>query len=129
MGSDFTYEDLGDQDPDDYRFELLSESDSVTVLKGRKKRESQYAYILFYIHPDRYTLIKALYFDRVGNKVKRLEASAYEKVIEKVWRPGKMVMYDLQNERRTVLEWTNRTMNKTIPSWRFSERGLRRGVR
>lgn len=131
MGSDFTYEDLGDQDPDEYSFEMLSEADSATVLKGRKNEDSQYAYIHFYIDPDRYTLQKAEYFNEDGEKIKRLVASNYEKVLDEqdVWRPGKMVMYDLENDRKTELKWTDRTINESIASWRFTERGLRRGVR
>ena len=133
MGSDFTYEDLGDQDPDEYTFELLSESesDSVTVLKARKKEQSQYAYIHFFIDADRYTLQKAAYFNEDGEKIKRLVASNYKMVLEQenVWRPGKMVMYDLKNDRRTELQWTDRKINEQIASWRFTERGLRRGVR
>jgi len=129
MGSDFTYEDLGDQDPDEYTFELLSETDSATVLKGRKKGASQYRYIHFHVHPDRYTLLKAEYFINEEEKIKRLVASDYKKVLENVWRPGKMVMYDLKNDRKTELIWTNRTINEQIPTWRFTERGLRRGVR
>jgi len=130
MGSDFTYEDLGDQDPDEYTFELLSETDSVTILKGRKKEDSQYAHIHFYIDPDRYTLQKAEYFNEGGEKIKRLVASNYKKVLDEqdVWRPGKMVMYDLENDRKTELKWTDRTINSSIASWRFTERGLRRGV-
>jgi len=130
MGSDFTYEDLGDQDPDEYTFEKLSETDSVTVLKGRKKEDSQYAYIHFYIDPDRYTLQKAEYYNEDGERIKRLVASNYEKVLvdEDVWRPGMMVMYDLENDRKTELKWTDRTINSSIASWRFTERGLRRGV-
>ena len=131
MGSDFTYEDLGDQDPDEYTFEMLSETDSVTVLKGRKKEDSQYASIHFYVDPDRYTLQKAEYFNDDGEKIKRLVAKDYQKVLDEqdVWRPGKMVMYDLENNRKTELKWTDRTINRSIASWRFTERGLKRGVR
>jgi len=130
MGSDFTYEDLGDQSPEDYRFEMENQSDTAYVLRAVKTEQSQYHYMLFYIDPDRYVLRKIEYFDDQDVMVKRLEASNYRLVLEdeEVWQPGKMVMYDLSNDRKTELLWSNRRINASIPSWRFTERGLRRGL-
>lgn len=128
MGSDFTYEDLGDQAPEDYRFELASKSDTTHILRATKKEKSQYAYMLFYIDPDRYVLQKIEYFNEQDVIIKRLEASDYVEVMDEVWQPGKMVMYDLQADRKTELSWSNREVNSSIPSWRFTERGLRRGL-
>lgn len=128
MGSDFTYEDLGDQDPEDYKFEIRSKSDSTYVLKAVKKESSKYNYMYFYIDPDRYVLQKIEYFNDQDEMIKRLDASGYTKVMPEVWQPGKMVMYDLKNERKTELSWSNRNVNASIPGWRFTERGLRRGL-
>ena len=128
MGSDFTYEDLGDQDPEDYRFELESKTDSVFVLKAKKKGSSQYHYIRFYIDAQRYVLTKAEYFNEDGDMIKRLESTDFQNVMEDVWRPGTMTMFDLVNDRKTTLSWSNRTFNESIPGWRFTERGLKRGL-
>lgn len=128
MGSDFTYEDLGDQDPEDYDFEMYSKSDTTYVLKAEKNESSEYNYLYFYIDPDRYVLQKIEYFNEEESMIKRLVASGYTKVLEEVWQPGKMVMYDLRNDRKTELTWSNREVNASIPEWRFTERGLRRGL-
>lgn len=128
MGSDFTYEDLGDQDPEDYSFELQEESDSAYVLKAEKNESSQYSYIYFYVDADKYVLQQAEYFNEEGKMIKRLEASDYENLVDNVWQPGKMIMFDLRNDRKTELNWSNRNVNASIPSWRFTERGLRRGL-
>lgn len=128
MGSDFTYEDLGDQDPEDYDFELRSKSDTTFVLKAEKTESSEYNYLYFYIDPDRYVLQKIEYFNDENDMIKRLEASRYTEVTNEVWQPGKMVMYDLRNDRKTELSWSNRNVNASIPGWRFTERGLRRGL-
>lgn len=128
MGSDFTYEDLGDQDPDDYIFAMQSERDSSYVLKAEKKEESQYHYLYFYVDPERYVLQRVEYFNEEGVIIKRLEASGHKKVLDEVWRPGTMVMYDLRNGRKTELTWSNRIINDPIPGWRFTERGLKRGL-
>lgn len=128
MGSDFTYEDLSDQDPQHYTFQMHAKSDSAYVLKARKKGSSQYDYIYFHVHPDRYVLQKAEYFNDEGTMIKQLVASEYEEVMEEVWQPAKMVMFDLRNDRKTELSWSNRQINTSIPEWRFTERGLRRGL-
>lgn len=128
MGSDFTYEDLGDQDPDDYEFEIRSKSDTTYVLKAKKTEDSEYHYLYFYIDPDRYVLQKIEYFNDEEQMIKRLEASGYLEVMDDVWQPGKMVMYDLRNDRKTELSWSERDVNASIPGWRFTERGLRRGL-
>ena len=126
MGSDFTYEDLGAQDPDEYDFELISEEGNEAVIKATKKEDSQYAYIHFYIDTDKYALSKAEYFNESDENIKRLEATDYANAYENVWRPGKMVMYDLREDRRTELTWKDRNFNDPVPDWRFTERALRR---
>ena len=128
MGSDFTYEDLGDQDPEDYTFEMRAETDTSYVLQARKKDQSQYDHLFFYVHPDRYYLQKVEYFNEEGTMIKRLEASGHREVMQQVWRPVTMVMYDLRNDRKTELSWSNRVINEAIPDWRFTERGLKRGL-
>lgn len=127
MGSDFTYEDLGNQDPDEYDFELLSEEDDTAVLRAVKKENSQYAYIKFYVDTDRYVLDKAEYFNEDDEMIKRLETGDYTNQYEDIWLAGSMTMFDLREDRKTELSWTNRTINESIPDWRFTERALRRG--
>ncbi|MFN1835446.1 outer membrane lipoprotein-sorting protein [Balneola sp. MJW-20] len=126
MGSDFTYEDLGAQDPDEYDYELISEQGNEAVIKAVKRSESQYAYIHFYIDTEKYVLSKAEYFNDKDVNIKRLEAQNYTNAYEDVWRPGKMVMYDLREDRRTELTWKDRSFNEPVPDWRFTERALRR---
>lgn len=128
MGSDFTYEDLGDQSSKDYLFEMEAKSDTFYVLRATKKEQSQYNHMLFYIDPDRYVLQKVEYFNEQDEMLKRLQTSDYEQVFEDVWQPGKMVMLDLRNDRKTELIWSDRNVSASIPSWRFTERGLRRGL-
>jgi len=128
MGSDFTYEDLGDQNPDDYSFTLEAETDTAYVLYAEKESASQYDHFRFYIHPEKYTPTEIEYFNADGTMIKKLVAEDFEKVGDQLWQPSQMTMYDLKNERRTELIWKDRRTNTTIPQWRFTERGLRRGL-
>lgn len=128
MGSDFTYEDLRAYDPDDYEF-LWMESDSEYFrIRARNILSEQYDQLYFIIQRETYAVEKVEYFDGAGEVIKRLEAEQFENLYEDLWSPGKMTMYDLREDRKTELIWDNRTINDPIPGWRFSERGLRRGL-
>ncbi|MFW6348264.1 MAG: outer membrane lipoprotein-sorting protein [Cyclonatronaceae bacterium] len=128
MGSDFTFEDLGNQNPDNFEFELLEEDEEQVKLLATPTDDSQYAYIHFYIDAERLVLEKADYFNEDDERIKELTASDYENVRDDIWRPGTMVMRDLQAERRTELRWTDRVFDDPIPERYFTERQLRRGL-
>ena len=128
MGSDFTYEDLGDQNPEDYKFDLQAETDSAYVLRAAKKNDSQYHYLRFFVDPKRYTLSRVEYYNNNGTMIKKLIAENFKQINDKLWQPTLMTMYDLENDRRTELRWINRQIGPDIPQWRFTERGLRRGL-
>lgn len=128
MGSDFTYEDLGAQDPDDYSFTLEAETDTAFVLGATKQGDSQYDHLKFYIDPEKYALLKVEYFNDSDEMIKKLVAGELEKLNDRLWKPQTMTMYDLKNNRKTTLRWENRQTGQAIPQWRFTERGLRRGL-
>lgn len=128
MGSDFTYEDLGDQDPDDYDFEWLEEHDTYFLVRASKPDSDQYAYVEFEILKEKYVLQTIHYFDSEGNQIKRLEAEQLEQISDELWSPAKMTMFDLRDDRHTEISWSDREINASIEEWRFTERGLRRGI-
>lgn len=128
MGSDFTYEDLGAQNPDDYEFEWLEKHDNHYLIRANTPESDQYAYVEFEIDREKYTLRKVHYFNGDGEQIKRLEAEEFEQLSDNFWSPARMTMYDLKEDRNTVIRWSDREINVSIEEWRFSERGLRRGV-
>ena len=128
MGSDFTYEDLGDQDPDDYEFEWLEEHEDHYRIRASKPDSDQYSYVEFEIVKETYALQKIHYFNNSGEQIKRLEAEKFEQITDRLWSPSKMTMYDLREDRKTEITWSNREINTSIEDWRFTERGLRRGI-
>lgn len=128
MGSDFTYEDLGDPNPDDYIFEWLEEHGDTYLIKAAKPGSEQYSSVTFEIYKQKYALKTIHYFDQNGNQIKRLEAEQFEEVTTNVWSPAKMIMHDLRDDRKTEITWSERAINASIEEWRFTERGLRRGA-
>lgn len=128
MGSDFTYEDLGDQSADDYEFEWLEKDNESYRVRASKPDSDQYRYVEFYIDREKYSLLEIHYFDENDNKIKRLEAENFEQLTDRLWSPGKMTMYDLREDRKTEITWSGREINTSVEEWRFTERGLRRGI-
>lgn len=128
MGSDFTYEDLGDQNPGDYKFNWLDTGETHYTISASKPGSGQYAYLEFEIAKETYALETVRYFDESGTKIKRLEAEDFEQITDRLWSPGKMTMYDLREGRKTEITWSERQINTPIEEWRFTERGLRRGI-
>jgi len=128
MGSDFTYEDLGDQDPDDFEFEWLETGETHHTIRASKPDSDQYAYLEFEIIKETLALETIRYFNSAGEEIKRLEAKDFEQLTGRLWSPRKMTMYDHKDNRKTELTWSNREINAEIEEWRFTERGLRRGI-
>lgn len=128
MGSDFTFEDLGDQQADDYEFVWLEKQDDVYRIRANKPDSEQYDYVEFFIDRERYTLNEIHYFSSNDEMIKRLEAEEFQQVTDELWSPSRMTMYDLREDRNTVITWSDRETNVSIPDWRFTERGLRRGI-
>lgn len=128
MGSDFTYEDLGNQSIGELTFELIEETESEIVVKAIPEDESQYAYIHYTIDLNKYVLLQADYYNEDGEKIKELTAEGYREVRENIWRSDRMIMRDLKENRRTELEWSERVFDEPIPDRYFTERHLTRGL-
>ncbi len=129
MGSDFTFEDLGAQNPENFEFELIEEEGNQAIVRAVPTGSSQYAYIIYTLDIEKFILIEAAYFDSDENQIKELTAHDYTEVKEGIWRPNRMVMRDLKENRQTELIWTDRTFDEPIPSSYFTERHLQRGIR
>lgn len=128
MGSDFTYEDLGDQNSKDYNFEWVEEGDTEYTVRATKPDSDQYTHVEFIIDKERYTLNEIHYYNSDNEMIKRLETENFEQLTDEFWSPATMTMYDLREDRKTELKWSDREINVSVEDWRFTERGLRRGI-
>ncbi len=127
MGSDFTYEDMGDQDPDDFTFSTLNENTSAgtMLIKADRKESTTYAYAHFLIDTKRYVLLEAEYFSESGVLLRKLESQDLVQVRDGIWRANKLIMRDVKASRFTELIWKSRTLDEPIPQVTFTERSLR----
>jgi len=129
-GSDFTYEDLGTRDPDQYDVEMLETTDDTFVFEARPKDDdSEYSRIVLTVDSERYVIQRAEHFDRGGNLAKVLTATEFAEVASGSWRANQLTMEDVQANRRTVLTFSDRDTGATLSDGLFTERQLQRGLR
>lgn len=127
-GSDFTYEDLGTRDPDQYDVAMVEATPAAFVLEARPK-DSDYSRIVLTVDRERYVVRRAEHYDRDGELAKVLTASDFVEVVPGVWRANTLTMEDVQAGRRTVLTFTDRETGTALDDALFTERQLRRGLR
>lgn len=128
MGSDFTYEDLGGHNPDDFIFTTLERNpqNQTIRIKGAKKTPSDYAYVHYLIDTERYVLISAVYYNVRNEALRELKAEEFTELKPQNWRAQKLTMHDLKASRRTELVWTNRILDEPFSRDIFTERNLMR---
>ena len=107
MGTDFTFEDMGDRKLKDYAYKLLKEEEingkSCWVVESipNKGLVTDYSKIVSWIWKDGYFDIKEEFYDKRGNK-KKIKTVELQK-IGKYWLPKKLVMENLKSKHKTEM--------------------------
>ncbi|MFO7998599.1 MAG: outer membrane lipoprotein-sorting protein [Bacteroidales bacterium] len=131
MGSDFTYDDLGDRHPSQDAHTLLREES----LEGKAcyvvesvPRESGYIYskTITWVMKDNYLGLKRAFYDDRGRLLKILTIKNFEK-ISGFWTILETEMHNVQRDHRTVMIFTNVKKNQGIPDSMFTERRMTLG--
>jgi outer membrane lipoprotein-sorting protein len=131
MGSDFTYDDLGDRHPSQDTHKLLREE----TLEGKAcyvvesvPRESGYIYskTITWVMKDNYLGLKREFYDDRGRLLKILTIKDFEK-ISGFWTILETEMHNVQRDHRTVMIFTDVKKNQGIPDSMFTERRMTLG--
>ena len=115
VSSEFSYEDLSTDEPEDYNFVWLEEiacpADSTlqchVIEATPKNKKSGYSMRVIYIDIDelRYQTVK--FHNRRGDLEKELNFKNYQKYLEKFWRADILEMINLQTGKSTNITWEN----------------------
>ena len=132
MGSDFTYDDLGDRKLDDDTHELLREEtiDGVEyyVVQSIPKDEDYiYSKTVTWIRKDNFIGLKKEFYDEDGELLKILKIKEFKKISE-FWVITLSEMENVQKNHRTSMKLDNVKINTGIPASKFSERMMMRGI-
>jgi len=124
MGSEFSYEDLGSQEVEEYTHTFVED----TEIDGRPcwkmervpvSSRSGYSKEVVWFDQAYHNPLKIEYYDRKGELLKVSTFSDY-KQFGKYWRAGRIEMENVQTRKRSVLTWSNRELGKQYGEAHFS---------
>ena len=132
MGSDFTYDDLGDRHPNEDTHKLLREEivdgDTCYVVESiPKEEEYMYSKTVTWIVKDKWIGKKKEFYDEDGDLLKILLIKKVEK-IKDYWVIILSEMHNVQTDHKTVMELKNVKIDSGISDGKFTERMMKRGL-
>lgn len=132
MGSDFTYDDLGERHPDEdqhklLRTETLQGEECYVVESTSKEPGYMYSKTVSWIIKDKWIGLKKEFYDEDSDFLKTLHVKKYEKV-EGFWTILHSVMKNDQKNHKTIMEYKDVEINTGIRDDYFTERMMTRGL-
>lgn len=131
MGSDFTYDDMGDRSVDEDTHRLLQEEaveENLCWVVESIPKEDDYMYskVIHWIRQDSYTAAKIEYYDRQGNLLKILTCPDVRKT-QGFWTVFQFKMDNIRENHQTVLEMEEIQYDTGIEENLFRVANLERG--
>jgi outer membrane lipoprotein-sorting protein len=132
MGSDFTYDDLGDRKLDEDKHKLLREEEidgkSCFVVESVPiDPDYMYSKTVTWIEKDTYIGVKKEFYDEDGDHLKTLTVKDYENIsgFDIITHSE---MHNVQKDHTTKMELTNVEINSGVRKNMFTERMMTRGI-
>ena len=132
MGSDFTYDDLGDRklDADTHRLlreETIDGIDCYVVESVSKDEDYMYSKTISWIRKDSFVGVKKEFYDEDGELLKVLNIKEVKK-ISGFWVIVSSEMKNVQKNHTTKIELSDVQVNTDVPGSKFTERMMMRGI-
>lgn len=132
MGSDFTYDDLGDRHPSEDTHKLLREEklngeECYVVESIPKEKGYMYSRTVTWVIKDKWIGMKKEFYDQDGDHLKTLSVEKYDK-IDGYWVILHSEMHNIQKDHRTIMNLKNVEINIGIDDGMFTERMMKRGL-
>ncbi|WP_457746372.1 outer membrane lipoprotein-sorting protein [Sulfurimonas sp.] len=132
MGSEFSYEDLSAFNVKKYIYEKgqakkkkLDAKEVYIIVSKPVSKYSGYTKLITYINAKTFLAKKIEYYDRKGELLKVATFSDYKK-FGKVYRIGKIVMKNVQNDKTTILVWSKEKIKNGLRAKDFHKRYLKK---
>jgi hypothetical protein len=130
IGTDFTFEDIGERVLDDFTYRLLGDTETMEGHKTYKieatpvdASHSQYKYVYYWVAQDAPVILFAEMYDAQGQKVRVMHATDIKR--EKgVWGARNTEMATVRDGTRTVLHIDEVKFNTNPDEKLFSPEGL-----
>lgn len=130
MGSEFTYEDIGGNTLDKFKYTKLADEQykgkaCFVLEKTPNYANSGYTKIKMWISKDNNLVLRQDFFDRKNSLLKVMTFDGHQKY-GATWRSGKIAVENLQTKKKSVIDFTNRKMGSGLSADLFTERNLQR---
>ena len=131
MGSEFSYEDMGNPEVQKYSYRYLRDEPcgewTCTVTEQVPvDRKSSYSRQLVWQDTADLRTWKVEYFDRKDSHLKTLTFGGYAQYQDRFWRAGAMTMVNHLTGKSTVLNWSDFAFGAELSDSDFSQTALRR---
>ena len=115
MSSEFSYEDLSTDEPEDYTFTWLEDGSCLTeasltchlIEATPKNKKSGYSKRIIYVDTNELLYQSVKFYNRRGDLEKELHFKGYQKYLDKYWRADTLEMTNFQTGKSTVIAWEN----------------------
>ncbi len=131
MGSEFSYEDLGNPEVEKSTYKCLRDEPcgeltcSVTEQVPVDKKSS-YSRQVVWQDTDGLRTWKVDYYDRKNAHLKTLVMADYQQYLDRFWRAHEMTMENHLTGKSTVMNWTDFQFQTNLDERDFTQTGLRR---
>lgn len=132
MGSDFTYDDLGDRHPSQDTHKLLREETvngirCYVVQSIPKDEDYMYSKTITWINKTTFIGVKKEFYDEDGDLLKIMHVNNSKKINE-IIVVTKITMENKQKNHKTIMSLSNVKINSGITDSKFTERMMMRGI-
>jgi len=132
MGSDFTYDDLGDRKLEDDTHKLLREEtidgkECYVVESISKDEDYMYSKTLVWVDKSNFIGVKKEFYDEDEDLLKVLAIKEIEE-ISGIWVIKNSEMENVQKNHRTTIVLSNIQINTGLSASKFTERMMMRGL-
>jgi len=133
MGSDFTYDDMGNRLPKDDTHKIIGEEkingeDCYVVESTPKNPDYFYSRTVSWIVKGEWIGMKKEFYDQDGELLKTLTINSYKKV-NGYWVITSMEMDNVQKNHKTIMELKDVKIGRGIRDSFFTERMMKRGIK
>ena len=131
MGSDFTYDDMGNRsvDADDHvllREEILDGHPCYVIESTPKDEDGLYSRTVGWIRKDNYIAQKVMFYDRMGTLLKELQVEKVEQ-IDGIWTATRVSMVNHQRNHQTVISIVSMEYDTPMDGSQFTVNALEKG--
>ncbi len=128
MGTDFSYEDMGETDYEDkYSAKILEEKENEYILEAIPKEGSDVGYskLKLWIDKERWLMDKVEFYNKKGKLLKILTNTGKEN-IQGYWTHTKMEMHNVVDQHKTIFKLIKVEFDTGLNDDFFSQRYLKR---